>query len=73
MASAVCIFGRDRPVIEPETGRRTERGIGIGRRLEGVTGPFENRPVEERVLLIGIGTGEGDDVESSLAELAQLV
>ena len=38
-----------------------------------MTGPFENRPVEERVLLIGIGTGEGDDVESSLAELAQLV
>ncbi|MDO4329609.1 MAG: GTPase HflX [Lachnospiraceae bacterium] len=34
---------------------------------------FENKEVEERVILIGVSTREGDDTESSLAELAELV
>lgn len=35
-----------------------------------MTGPFENKEIVERVLLIGIGAGES--IESSLSELAQL-
>ncbi|MDO5551961.1 MAG: GTPase HflX, partial [Lachnospiraceae bacterium] len=34
---------------------------------------FENKEIEERVILIGVSTREGDDTESSLAELAELV
>ncbi len=34
---------------------------------------FENKEVEERVILIGISTGEGDDAQRSLAELGELV
>lgn len=34
---------------------------------------FENKEIEERVILIGVSTQEGDDTESSLAELAELV
>lgn len=34
---------------------------------------FENKEIEERVILIGVSTREEDDTESSLAELAELV
>ncbi|MDO5417396.1 MAG: GTPase HflX, partial [Lachnospiraceae bacterium] len=34
---------------------------------------FENKEVEERVLLIGISTRDGDDTEASLSELKELV
>ena len=34
--------------------------------------PIEIKELEERVILIGISTGEGDDAEASLKELEEL-
>ncbi len=34
---------------------------------------YENKAVEERLILVGIRTGEEDDIQGSLRELAQLV
>lgn len=35
--------------------------------------PFKIEEVEEKVILVGVSTGEGDDTEDSLLELAELV
>lgn len=34
---------------------------------------IENKEIEERVILVGISTGDGEDAEASLKELAELV
>lgn len=38
-----------------------------------MTEPFKIEKVEEKVILVGVSTGEGDDTEDSLLELAELV
>lgn len=38
-----------------------------------MTEPFKIEEVEEKVILVGVSTGEGDDTEDSLLELAELV